>query len=325
MAHDVKLPAINSAPPRSQRNLRELEKKDKGREVRTNPGSASIRCDEGSKSFPPLMTQGQKPSTPRASTPTKSHPAPKKPSSSMEPNKQHSQSQFSQTILPLPAFNPPTAPFQQIPNYIPQTCSSDAPNGLPSHMQPPPMASSPLSAVVPYMPLYPLPAFPMFYPPTWGSMWPVPVQAHSHSAANYGRESRSTPIEAAEGDPSDSNLVTEFIPGEDYRALARQQYQQERRKLRILDERQELMQRLEDEQNHIKNEIDRLEAEASLRMKREDEGRRQRNNAARTIQRIFRGYLIRKQFTSLQVNDFNMMKQLDVYLLEKLMLEIIKE
>ncbi|KAJ3416771.1 hypothetical protein HDV05_000145 [Chytridiales sp. JEL 0842] len=117
-----------------------------------------------------------------------------------------------------------------------------------------------------------------------------------------------------------------FTPwGNDNKERARQDFSDELEKLRTEEERRKLRDRLKKEWEEIHTSKALVEQESAQREKQEQDKRMVREKAAGRIQKVFRGYRVRKDFVDVKLNDFVARKDPASYILEKTIFDVIRQ
>ncbi|KAJ3131064.1 hypothetical protein HK100_006887 [Physocladia obscura] len=122
--------------------------------------------------------------------------------------------------------------------------------------------------------------------------------------------------------PMDYNIL---IPSDNPAECARREWEEERVRLRVWEKREQAARVLAEDEKSAQKALDdalkiKIDRENVAKTKRSDE-----NKAAISIQKIGRGYITRKKFPSIHVNDIMLVKNVELYFLEKCILELITE
>ncbi|KAJ3197039.1 hypothetical protein HK101_006502 [Irineochytrium annulatum] len=110
----------------------------------------------------------------------------------------------------------------------------------------------------------------------------------------------------------------------DMKQRAHKEWAEERERLKLEEDRERMNRRMRSERMKLDRARRDAEADVLKRREMEVERRRSQMDAARTIQRYVRGYLVRKQFEDLKINDVAMRSHPEIYFMEKIIRELIQ-
>ncbi|KAJ3258807.1 hypothetical protein HDU77_002138 [Chytriomyces hyalinus] len=159
-------------------------------------------------------------------------------------------------------------------------------------------------------------------------MFPVPIAIYPFHAPNGfspGGLHMNPMNQAPKSIPSDVQMHNQWLPSDDPKERARQEWEEERQRLRISDKRESISKKLAEEEAQVNKDRDELESRLARRSDNSNQKREKESKAAITIQKVARGYLTRKKFVAPFVNDYALVKSTDLYLCEKYIHEVMTE